>query len=55
MSIKSKAIAGAVVLTVVTGLVMLAVPAARAATPQCGQRCIEVFSPVFGTQTNPNF
>jgi hypothetical protein len=56
MSVKSKALAAAAAaLTVVGGASVAGNPSANAATPQCGPRCIEVFSPRFGTPTQHNF
>ena len=56
MSVKSKVLAAAAAaLTVVGGASAAGTLSANAATPQCGPRCIEVFSPRFGTATEPNF
>ena len=55
MSIKSKALAAAAALTVAAGLSTVGTLPATAATPQCGPRCIQIFSAKFGTYANPNF
>jgi hypothetical protein len=55
MSIKSKVLAATAALTIVGGISTLGTLSASAATPACGQGCIEVFSPEFGTSTNPGF
>jgi hypothetical protein len=55
MSIKSKVLAVAAALTLVGGIGIRWALSASAATPACGQACIEVFSPEFGTSTNPGF
>jgi hypothetical protein len=55
MSIKSKALAAAAALTVAAGLSTVGTLPASAATPQCGPRCIQIFSAKFGTNANPNF
>jgi hypothetical protein len=58
MSIKSKVLAAAATLTLVGGVgVAGAVTAgsAAAATPSCGNSCINVFSQQFGTHRSPNF
>src|SRR5580658_4906722 len=58
MSIKSKVLATAATLTLVGGVgVAGAVTAgsAAAATPSCGNSCLNVFSQQFGTHRSPNF
>jgi hypothetical protein len=56
MSVKSKVLAAAAAtLTVVGGASAAGTLSANAATPQCGPRCIEIFSPRFGTPAQPNF
>ena len=58
MSIKSKVLAAAATLTLVGGVgVTSAVTAgsASAATPSCGNSCINVFSQQFGTHRSPNY
>jgi hypothetical protein len=55
MSIKSKVLAATAALTMVGGISMGGTLSAIAATPACGPGCIEVFSPEFGTSTNPGF
>jgi hypothetical protein len=47
MSIKSKVLAAAAVLTLAGGLSTAGTVAASAATPQCGPNCLEVFSVKF--------
>jgi hypothetical protein len=56
MSVKSKVLAAAAAtLTVVGGVSVAGTISANAATPQCGPKCIEVFSPRFGTPAQPDF
>jgi hypothetical protein len=58
MSLKSKLLAGAAALTLVSGLGaagLATAGAANAATPSCGGSCIDVFSHNFGTFANPQF
>jgi len=58
MSIKSKVLAAAASLTLVGGLgagALVTAGAANAATPSCGNQCIDIFSHQFGTFANPNF
>ncbi len=58
MSIKSKVLAAAATLTLVGGLGAagaLTAGSASAATPSCGNACIDVFSHQFGTHKSPNF
>jgi hypothetical protein len=58
MSIKSKALAAAATLTLVGGVAAvgtLAAGTAKAATPSCGDSCINIFSREFGTHFRPNF
>jgi hypothetical protein len=55
MSIRSKVLAAAATLTIVGGVSAVGTLSANAATPQCGQGCIEIFSRAFGTPANPNF
>jgi hypothetical protein len=58
MSIKSKVLAAAATLTLVGGLGTagaLTAGSASAATPSCGNSCIDVFSHQFGTHKSPNF
>jgi hypothetical protein len=58
MSIKSKVLAAAATLTLVGGLGTagaLTAGSASAATPSCGNACIDVFSHQFGTHRSPNF
>ena len=53
MSIKSKVLAAAAMLTMVSGLCTLGTLPARAATPQCGPHCVQIFSAKFGTPEHP--
>jgi len=55
MSIKSKVLAAAAVLTLAGGLSAVGTGAASAATPQCGPGCVEVFSAKFATPTSLGF
>ena len=58
MSIKSKVLAAAATLTLVSGVGAagaLTAGGAAAATPSCGNSCINVFSHQFGTHRSPNF
>jgi hypothetical protein len=48
MSLKRKALSVAAALTVIGGITSTGMVSASAATPQCGAKCIEVFSPRFG-------
>src|SRR5260370_5607803 len=57
MSIRSKVLAAAATLTLVGGLGAagaLTAGSASAATPSCGNACIDVFSKQFGTNRHPN-
>jgi len=49
MSIKSKVLAAAATLTLVSGLSMAGALTAGAATPSCGPNCIDIFSKNFGS------
>jgi len=58
MSIKSKVLAAAATLTLVGGVGVagaLTAGGAAAATPSCGNSCIDIFSHQFGTHTEPNY
>jgi pimeloyl-ACP methyl ester carboxylesterase len=55
MSKTRKAIASAALLSAATGLYGASTLTAHAATPACGPGCLEVFSPRFGTASNPRF
>jgi len=58
MSIKSKVLAAAATLTLVSGVGVtgaLTAGSASAATPSCGPSCINVFSHQFGSFRSPNF
>jgi hypothetical protein len=58
MSIKSKVLASAATLTLVGGVGMvgaLSAGTASAATPSCGNSCVDIFSHQFGTHHEPNY
>ena len=58
MSIKSKVLAAAATLTLVGGVGVagaLTAGSAAAATPSCGDSCIDIFSHQFGTHLEPNY
>ena len=58
MSIKSKVLAAAATLTMISGAGAagaLTAGTASAATPPCGNFCIDVFSHQFGTHKSPNY
>ena len=58
MSIKSKVLAAAATLTLVGGVGVagaLTAGGASAATPSCGNSCINIFSHQFGTHKSPNY
>jgi hypothetical protein len=55
MSIKTKMLAAAAMLTVAGGLSTAATLPATAATTQCGTACIQIFSKEFGTYAHPGF
>jgi hypothetical protein len=55
MSIKRKVLAAAAVLTLASGLSTMGTLAASAATPQCGNACVEVYSAKFATPTSLGF
>src|SRR6516162_7987322 len=59
MSIKSKVLAAAATLTLVSSVgvagALTTAGTASAATPSCGHSCINIFSRVFGTHSNPRF
>jgi hypothetical protein len=57
MSIKSKVAAAAAAVTLVSGVGALGTMSmsAKAATPSCGNSCINIFSRQFGTHRSPNF
>jgi hypothetical protein len=52
MSIRSKMLAAAGVLTLASGLSGIGTVAASAATPQCGSGCVEVYSAKYATATS---
>jgi hypothetical protein len=55
MLIRSKLFAAAAVLTLAGGLSALGMAPASAATPQCGQNCVEVYSMKYVTPTSLGF
>jgi len=55
MSFKSKLLAGAATLALVGGVGTAGALSASAATPSCGQQCLDLFSRAFGTHRTPNF
>ena len=55
MSFKSKVLAGAASLALVSGVAVVGGLSASAATPSCGPDCINIFSREFGTHAHPNF
>ena len=58
MSIKSKVLAAAATVTMVGGVGLvstLTAGTASAATPSCGNSCINLFSRQFGTHAEPNY
>jgi hypothetical protein len=55
MSFKTKVFAAAVTVTVVGGVGTVGMLSASAATPSCGNSCIDIFSRQFGTHHTPNF
>ncbi len=55
MSITSKVLAAAAVLTLAGGLSTAGTVAANAATPQCGNACVEVYSAKFATPASLGF
>ncbi len=55
MSIKSKVIAATATLTLVGGMGAMSTLTAHAATPSCGNFCVDIFSRDFGTHASPNF
>ncbi|MGW2936541.1 hypothetical protein ACWDA7_32870 [Streptomyces sp. NPDC001156] len=54
MSIKNKALAAAAVATMVGGFGAAGALSANAATPECGDSCIQIYSTKFGTSERPN-
>jgi len=54
MSLKSKVLVTAATLTMVGGLSTAVTVSASAATPECGEGCISIFSRQLGTYTDPN-
>jgi hypothetical protein len=55
MSIKSKVFAAAATMTLVGGVGAMAALSAGAATPSCGNDCLDLFSREFGTYQHPNY
>ncbi|MFI6359045.1 hypothetical protein ACIBJF_42110 [Streptomyces sp. NPDC050743] len=54
MSIKGKVLAAAAMVTMVGGLGAAGTLSANAATPECGDSCIQIYSAKFGTSQQPN-
>jgi len=55
MGFKSKVFAAAATLTLVGGVSTVGMLSASAATPSCGNACVDIFSREFGTHRTPNF
>ena len=55
MGLKSKVFAAAATLTLVGGVSTVGMLSAGAATPSCGNACVDIFSRTFGTHRTPNF
>jgi len=55
MSIRQNVITVAATLTLIGGATVAATVPAGAATPACGEHCIEVYSTLFGSESNPRF
>jgi hypothetical protein len=55
MSIKSKVFAAAATLTLVGGVTAVGAMSASAATPSCGDTCVNIFSFEFGHHSDPAF
>ena len=55
MSITSKVLAATATLAIVGGVITVGTMSAKAATPQCGPRCVGIFSRAYGTPEHPNF
>jgi hypothetical protein len=55
MSFKSKVFAAAATVTLVGGVSTVGMLSASAATPSCGNACIDIFSREFGHHHSPNF
>jgi hypothetical protein len=55
MGLKSKVFAAAATLTLVGGVSTVGMLSAGAATPSCGNACVNIFSREFGTHKTPNF
>lgn len=54
MSLKNKMLAAAAMVTMVGGLGAAGTVSASAATPECGDSCIQIYSAKFGTSEQPN-
>jgi hypothetical protein len=55
MSVKSTVAAAGATLAVVCGAAMAATPPANAATPRCGQSCVELYGGIPATRNQPSF
>ncbi|MFF3561343.1 hypothetical protein ACFYXS_15005 [Streptomyces sp. NPDC002574] len=53
-SLKGKVLAAAATVTIVGGLGTAGTLSANAATPECGDSCIQIYSATFGTSERPN-
>ncbi|MFE4960125.1 hypothetical protein ACFRCW_40715 [Streptomyces sp. NPDC056653] len=54
MSVKNKVLAAAVTVIVAGGFGVAETLSASAATPECGESCIQIYSAKFGTSEQPN-
>lgn len=54
MSLKTRVLPGAAILLLALSVVTVAPPRATAATPQCGENCISIFSRLLGKYGEPN-
>jgi hypothetical protein len=54
MSIKRNVLAIGGIITFAAGLITVAPPPAKAATPECGSECISIFSRALGSYAQPN-
>lgn len=55
MSIKSRLLLAAATLTLIGSVPAVVALSASAATPACGERCVSIFTPEFGTRADPQF
>lgn len=54
MSLKNKVLAAAAVMTMMGGFGAAGTLSANAATPECGDSCIQIYNTKFGTSAQPN-